>query len=254
MQLVADEDESKARAGALAHIAAQLPGAVEVERRRRLVEHDQAHARRRGRARDFNHLPFADRQVVDARVGVDPVSREDGVQCSPGRAAVEVAPAELRARMLRGFDEEVLRDRQRRAQRQFLMDHSDATPLSRAGVVVREGILDPVKRQASQRRRGDPAQDPHERRLAGAVAADQADDVGGGHRKVDVRRGERRSERLGDAREFDQRSRRLDWVRSGEFAGARALRSDKGSSPAKDVGRPEPLRYKTELISTAGSS
>ena len=179
VQLVADEDEGEAGAGALAHIVAQLPGALEVERRRGLVEHDQAHTRGCGRARDFDHLPLADRQAIDARIGIDFISRKDRVQRGPSRPAVEIAPAGFRARALRVFDEEVFRDRQCRAQRQFLVDHSDAAPLRRVGVVVREGYLDAVKRDPSQRRRGDSAQDPHERRLAGAVAADQADHVGG---------------------------------------------------------------------------
>jgi hypothetical protein len=102
------------------------------------------------------------------------------------------------------------------------MDHSDAAPLSRSGVVTREGILDAVKRDPSQRWRGDPAEDSHKGRLASPVAPDEADHVGGGHCKVDVRRSERRSERLRDPFQLDQISRRLNWVRSDKSLGKRA--------------------------------
>ena len=58
VQLVADEDESEPGPGPLAHIAAQLPGALEIERRSGFVEHDQTNVRSRGGAGDLDHLPL----------------------------------------------------------------------------------------------------------------------------------------------------------------------------------------------------
>src|SRR5258707_8969577 len=102
------------------------------------------------------------------------------------------------------------------------MHHSDAAPLRRAGIVTRERILGAVERESSERRRGDPAQDSHKRRLTSPVAADEADHVGGGNGKVYVRHGERRSERLGNPLQFNEMSWRLDWVRSDKSLGERA--------------------------------
>ena len=101
--------------------------------------------------RDFDHLPLGNRQVADAvvRIDVDVQGRE---QC--GRPAGERAIVdESNSRQRLAAEKDVLGDRHRRHQIQFLMNHRDAASHCDAAAIRRQKAGDDV----------------HQRRLAGAV-------------------------------------------------------------------------------------
>ena len=115
--------------------------------------------------------------------------------------------------MLRGFDEEILSHRERRAERQFLVHHADAPLLGGRCIVSEETIFVAVEQQATKRWRRHTAEDAHERRFARAITSDEADHVRRGNREVDVRVRERGAVGFGDAQQFDDRSRMLSVLR-----------------------------------------
>src|SRR6185437_7216721 len=121
VQLVADENEGEAFAGARPNIIAKLTGALEIERRSGLVEDDQTDIRSRRCASDLDHLPLADGEQINRAIDVDSAVWEHCIQRGAGGLAIGPPPSRARARALRRLDEEILRDRQIGAQRQLLM-------------------------------------------------------------------------------------------------------------------------------------
>src|ERR1700691_2714659 len=105
------------------------------------------------------------------------------------------------------------------------MHHADATCLRGGGVISEKRFFGTVESNTPQRRRCDPAQDPHQRRLAGAVAANKTNHIGIGDREIDVGIGQRRSKGFGYSLQLDEmgptpdrarliRYRRCDtWIR-----------------------------------------
>ena len=151
------------------------------ERRRRLVEHDDAGiARQRGR--DLHHLPLRDAQVHEAGTRIDaeaePVHHGEAV-------AVERAPIDdSEAGPGQAAEKNVLGDCQVRRLHELLVDDGD----SELDHPERRRALDQLARDphlAGIRQVG-PGEDLHERRLAGAVLAHEAMHFARLEREVDA--------------------------------------------------------------------
>ena len=84
------------------------------------------------------------------------------------------------------------------------MHHADATRLRGRGVIGKERFSGAVKSNLSQCWRCDPAQDSHQRRLAGAIAPNKSDHVRIGDREIDVGIGQRRSKGFGYSLQLDE--------------------------------------------------
>ena len=87
------------------------------------------------------------------------------------------------------------------------MHHADAARLRSRGVIGKERLFGAVKSNMSERRRCDPAQDLHQRRLAGAVSPNKSDHVGTGNREIDVGIGQRRPKGFGYSLQLDKTNR-----------------------------------------------
>ena len=127
--------------------------------------------RHREGAGDLDHLAPPDREVRDDGVRRDAVAGKDLVEL--GADHVAGAPTPAPARDGRMQDARVLRDRQIRAERKLLEHAADAERLrgdDRIGFTQR--ALDQNLAGVGGERAGE---DVHQRRLAGAVVADQTD-------------------------------------------------------------------------------
>ncbi len=204
-QFVADEDEGDAGGGLRVDEGAQLLAALGAERGSRLVEDDEPRVRRGRGAGYLHHLPLGDRQQIDLAVDLDRIAGKDRIQRGAGALAIDPAPARTGARGGGRFKKEILRHRQIAAQRQFLMHHAHADRLRVGGVVVVEGQRAAGEDEFAFVRAQGAAENAHQRALAGAVAADQANDLAVADVERDVAVGPRRAEGLGHALQSDQR-------------------------------------------------
>jgi hypothetical protein len=175
-QPVRDVDDRDAAPAKVRDHAMQPRRLSRGEARRRLV-HDEQPRVERQRLRDFHELLLRDRQRGHGRVRrhvqVEPLQvRADGIvqafpvdqpQRSPPR---RLAPQQDVAGHVEGVD-----------QVQFLMNERDPERGRRPDVVALDAR--PVDQQLTGVRRLDAADDPHERRLTGAVFAKQRDDLAG---------------------------------------------------------------------------
>ena len=93
---VRNQHAAQPRSDGAAHIGEQLSGRVRVERGRRLVQDHEARRRVRDGegAGDLDHLPPADREVLDEIVRADPMRRKDLVELLADQASRLPAPAE----------------------------------------------------------------------------------------------------------------------------------------------------------------
>ena len=139
-----------------------------------------------------------DHEIADepARVDVEaePVEKDAGaaVECRPGDDA-------------RQFPQEyVLGDRQVGRERRLLVDHRDAVRGRDPGVVPRDQRA--VDQDRSSVGRNLAGQHPHQRRLAGAVLAQQRMDLARLEIEVDAPQRPDAAERPGDALQFDERA------------------------------------------------
>ena len=152
-QAVRDEhDRDAARAQELEALQQALRGGLR-ERARGLVEHDHARVGR-DRARHLDLLLHLDRERPDARAGVD-VDAEVGERL--GGPAMRRGPVDRAVAARQAAHQDVLRDRQRRRQRQLLADRDDAAldRVARAGEGDRLAVdLDRAGVGLRARRRG----------------------------------------------------------------------------------------------------
>ena len=111
----------------------------------------------------------------------------------------------------RAADEDVLRHRQRRDQAQFLVDGDDAEPLG----VLRIGRTEfgAVEHDAAAGGRHHARQDLEQRRLAGAVLAEQAEDLAAAHVERDVAERGHAGKMLGHALDGEQHVVCGAWLR-----------------------------------------
>ena len=193
-QLVGDEDDAAAGGGdALAHreqrvdLGGQQHGG-------RLVEHEQLRVAEQA-LDDLDALALADRQVGDARVRRHLEAVLGPQRLEPARAFGALEHA------VRLAEQQVVDDARIADQAEVLMHHRDALRerVARAGGAVRAA----GERHAAGVGRVDAEDDVAQRRLAGAVLAEQAVDLAGTDVERDaVERGQR-AEALADAVERD---------------------------------------------------
>ena len=152
-------------------VGAQRLGGQHVERRERLV-HQQQVGMHHQRPRKADALAHAAGQFLGIGV-LEAVETDQIDRRQRARAALDAVDAE---RLQSEFD--VLQNRQPGKQRKRLEHHGDAVRRSRDGLAAAFGVARGCRDQA-----GDDAQ---QRRLARAGAAEQADDLAGMQRQIDV--------------------------------------------------------------------
>ncbi len=168
---VRDQDAACAGADDAADELQELPRGMRVERGGRLVEDDEVErvfGDGEG-AGDLHHLAVPDRKIADDRVGRDAVARKDLVELAADQIAGPPAPAPALDRRMK--DAGVLRDRQVRAERQLLEDAADAELLRQRHRVA--GLQRSADENFAAVRRERAGKHVHQRRLAGAVVADE---------------------------------------------------------------------------------
>ena len=173
VELVADDDRRDPLALEVQDQVEQMIGVLVVEGRGRLVEDEQLHALRE-RLRDLDELLLADADVLDlgGRVLFQADTREELLRLLVGLVPVDEAERALDLVV----EEDVLGDRQVRAERQLLVDDDDALRLAVAQVVEVHGLVFEDDLALVGAGRVDAREHLHEGRFAGAVlAADGVD-------------------------------------------------------------------------------
>ncbi len=200
-QFVGDQDDRPALVPETAQDPEQVVRLLRRQHAGRLVEDQDAGAAEQ-RLQDLDPLLDADRQLADRGVEIDveavfalerrdlgPGARRTG---GKGRAAL-------------GAEQQVLQHRERLDQHEMLMDHADPG---------RDRVLGALDLTIPALDPDDPliglivaVEDVHQRRLAGAILADDAVDRAGRDPKVDALVGVDRPEALVDADQLDRRRR-----------------------------------------------
>ncbi len=177
----------------LAHDLHQLVGLLGGQHRGRLVE-DQDLGVARERLDDLDPLLHADRQVLDDGVGVDVEAEPVGDLLDPLPGGVEVERPGEAGRLVAEHD--VLGDGEDRDQHEVLVDHADAgrDRVAGAGEVLDLVVEDDLALVGLV----EAVEHVHQRRLAGAVLAEQAVDLAGLDGQGDPVVGDERPEALGD--------------------------------------------------------
>ena len=179
-ELVADEDDRHAVVAQRAQHLEQLAGLLRGQHRGRLVEHEDAGVAVE-RLEDLHALLGADGHVLDHRVGVDGEAVALGQLAHPAGALAHVEQAAAPARLAAEHD--VLGHGHDRHEHEVLVHHADAE-LDR---LRRRVDLDRLAVHADLALVGvvEPVQDRHQRRLAGAVLAQQGVHLAGPQVEVD---------------------------------------------------------------------
>ncbi len=177
VELVADDDRADALALEPDDQVEQVLRVALVQGCGRLVE-DQQPDRLVQRLGDLDELLLADADVLDLRAGV--VAQADAVQ-QFGRLLLRLAPVDDAAAVQFAAEEDVLGDGQLGDERELLVDDRDAGGLALADVAEPHhlALVDDVALVAAER--VDARQHLHQRRLAGAVLADDRVDLAGLH-------------------------------------------------------------------------
>jgi len=171
------EDRDAARLHA-AHAFEQPLDRLRLERRRRLVEDEEARADRE-RAGDLDDLALLDRQL---RRGLVDVEVEPPLEQQPPGLPAELAPVDqLRVAEV---EEDVLADAERRHDHRALVHARDT-------LLPRRPVAEAGRRLAVEAHRStvgpeQPGEDPDERRLPGTVPADERVALAGPHGDGDV--------------------------------------------------------------------
>ena len=190
LEVVRDVEDRDAALLHPAHPLEQPLDRVRLERSGRLVQDEDAGADREG-APDLDDLLLLDREP---RGGLGDVEVEAPLEQQPPCLAAQLLPADERA--FAAVQKDVLGDAQRRDHHRALVDARDAL-LPRGTVTeARRGLAVQLDRPAVGLE--EPGEDADERRLAGAVAADQRVAFPGGHRDRDVHQRTRAAEGLPD--------------------------------------------------------
>ena len=199
VEAMGDEDDAETLRPKVAHDAEQLVDLGRAQRRSRLVHDDEPRSHRQS-AGDLDHLLLGDAEIADQREGIEVEAEPAGDRAGLRRHA---PPADEQARPGLAADEDVLRDRHVGRQGEFLVDGHDAAPLR----VMRRRQLDAIAGQLDRPGIGllRPGQDLEQRRLPGAVLAEQRMDLAGAHREVDVVERLDAGKALGDPHHAQQR-------------------------------------------------
>ena len=203
LQPVGDEDDRQALGLERPDDANEIGDFRFAERRGRLVHDDEPRAHGE-RARDLDELLLGDREIANQRHRValeaDPVGDRAGL-------LGEAPPADEEPRARLAADEHVLGDRHVGGEGEFLVDGDDAGALGVVG--RREG--DRLAEELDLARVGAvrAGQDLEQRRLAGAVLAEQGVDLGRPDFEMDVLERLHAGEALADAGHLEDRTVRL---------------------------------------------
>ncbi len=195
LEAMGDEDDGRALVTQRLHHSEQPPGLDRRQGGGRLV-HDQ-HTRAPGqRLGDLHQLLLGDREPAGDAIRVDahPQPGEDLLHLALHRTGVDAAAAAQRL----AADEDVLGDRQVGEQRWLLVDDRDPA-LGGVARAVEEDVL-AVDRQRSAVGLMDAAEDLDQRRLPGAVLADERMGLAGVELQGHVLQGVHAGERLAGVR------------------------------------------------------
>ena len=200
VELVRDQHRGHALGAEFEQQVEQRRAVALVEARGRLVENKKTHFLGQ-RLRDLHQLLLADADIGHQRIRrfSQPYFRQQLLRPPVHRVAIDDAEPGRRI-----GDKDILRDREQRDQRQFLVDDDDA---ERLGIIdVAEVALLPLIDDAAfvVAVRIDAAQDLHQRRLAGAVLADQRVDLALPDREIDVAQRLHGAEGFADTAHFEQ--------------------------------------------------
>src|ERR1700737_1301790 len=203
MRVVRDEDDAQAALACLDDVLEHDARLPDPERRGRLVE-DQDLGPEVNRSRDRDRLALATGKRAHRLVGVAPVDahlaqlfvhhllREPHVEAAGGTEAT--------GRL--GAEEEVAPDRHQRHRGEVLEDDRDAR---RAGVArPAEVHLETLDEDITLVVRMNPGEDLDQRRLPGAVVAEDAGHLAGSHLHADVVQGDDVAEVLADVTDLEQ--------------------------------------------------
>ena len=172
VELVADEDDRAAIGREAAQHGQKLVHLLRGQHGRRLVE-DQDLGAAIERFQDLDALLLADRQAVDTCVRID---REAVAPRELGDARRDRPAILEQRRARRGLPEhQVLGDGERRHQHEVLMHHAE--PMADGVVRRAEPHRLPAQPDLSLVRPVQAVEDAHQRRLAGAVLAEQRQDL-----------------------------------------------------------------------------
>jgi len=197
VQLVRDENDAEALRRHRAQRRKQPVDLARRQHRRRLIKDQELRAAKQ-RLDDFQPLLFANRQRRHRQIGIQrqPMLFADVGQPGKSTGAIDAA----------GFagnsDEQVFQHRQAWRQMKMLMHHAD-TGSQRIGRTGDPHRLALDENLAGIRRIG-AEQHIHQRRLAGAVLAQQPEDFTGRDAEVDSLVRLDGAEALGDAAHFDE--------------------------------------------------
>ena len=203
VELVADEDDRAPISREATQHGQQLVHLLRRQHRGRLVENQDLRASIE-RFQDLDALLLADRQAVDTCERID---REAVAQRELGDARRDRPAILEQRRTRRGLPEhQVLGDGERRHQHEVLVHHAEAMA---DGVVRRaETHRLPAQPDLPLVRPVQAVEDAHQRRFAGAVLAEQRQDLALPQLEVDRIVGERAPGKpLGDAAQLDEVSR-----------------------------------------------
>ena len=167
-QLVRDQDHRGAAVAQRAQDVEQLVGLLRRQHRGRLVEDQDAGAAIQ-RLQDLDALLLADRQVADQRVRVDAQRVFAAEPLDLGARGPRLC-SQQRARL--GAEHDVLQHREGVDQHEVLVHHADAGVDRVARVADRDRLA--VDEDLAAVGLVEAVQDAHQRRLAGAVLADDA--------------------------------------------------------------------------------
>ena len=217
LHAMADEQDRDALTLEIAHQAEQLLGLVRGKRRRRFVHDEDANVHR-NRLGDLHRLLRRQRQAARGTAHVE----RDAEFCENRLGLAEhLRPADHGASILVA-DENVLRDIEIGKQQRFLIDRRNAHPLGLGRAGDRDAVsVQPDLAAVGLMNAGD---DLNQRRLAGAVLAEQSMDFTGIKRKRYVLQRLRRVEPFGDAADIENRRVALICPGHGSFSARRKRR------------------------------
>ena len=182
VELVGNQDRGDALPPELDEAVEQRRAVGLVEAGGRLVQDQQPHPLGQ-RLGDFDELLLADAEIGDQRVRRFAQAHLRQQLLGPPIHRVAVDHAEPLGRMRQ---EDVLRDRHQRNQRQLLVDDDDAERFGIVDVAKTPLLAVEDDRPFIAAMGIDAAQHLHQRRLAGAVLADQCVDLACLHGEIDV--------------------------------------------------------------------
>jgi hypothetical protein len=197
---VRDEDDRQALAAQLGEVAEQLVDLLRHEDGGGLVEDEHLRPPEQ-HLRDLDPLALGDRQLLDQPVRAEAEAVALGHLAQPPLRGAGVEQDAAAARL--AAEDDVLEDREVLGQHEVLVDHADAGG-DRGGRGAEPRRL-PAEEDLALVRLVHAVEGLHERRLAGAVLADERVDLAGADDEVDVGVRHHAGEPLGDAAQLDRR-------------------------------------------------